>query len=116
MIAIAKGPYHRDGQETFYTENQTFSFQETGPVLHFLQRLRNEAHQFVIHHHRRMKRKTLTQGVLDKIPGVGKERRQALLCHFHHIQDVKKATVAQLQGVPGISKKLAEKIYSFFQE
>ncbi len=116
IIAMAKGPYHRDGQETFYKDDQTITFTETDPVLHFLQRLRNEAHHFVIHHHRREKRQTLSKGMLDSIPGVGGQRRKALLCHFGDAQSVGRASLSQLQAVPGISKSLAEKIHTFFQE
>jgi excinuclease ABC subunit C len=117
LVGIAKGPYHRDGQETFYSTHQTpVQLEETDPLLHLLQRMRNQAHQHVIQAHRRHRnRAELGKSVFDQLPGVGRVRKQQLLCRFPDADALRKASVADLQAVPGFSKTLAESVYCFVQ-
>ena len=43
-------------------------------------------------------------------------RKKALLSHFGSGKAVKRASVADLKVVDGISKAMAEKIYAYFNE
>jgi excinuclease ABC subunit C len=47
---------------------------------------------------------------LDSIPGIGPNRRRALLTKFGSIDRIQGATVEQLQEVPGITEVLARSI------
>jgi len=74
--------------------------------------VRDEAHRFAITGHKQrrdVKRRTST---LENIPGVGPKRRKELLTHFGGLQEVMRANVDDLAKVPGISKKMAEEVYS----
>ena len=51
---------------------------------------------------------------LDEIEGIGKKRKSDLLKYFGSADDVAQANLTDLQKVEGISKKVAEKIYSYF--
>ena len=51
-------------------------------VLFYLQRLRDEAHRFAIGTHRAKRAKSLTTSTLDEVPGIGPNRKRALLMHF----------------------------------
>ena len=51
---------------------------------------------------------------LDKIPGVGKARKTALLKSFKSISKIKSATANELAETEGISEKLAQSIFSYF--
>ena len=53
---------------------------------------------------------TLMQSQLDRIPGIGPQRRNLLLMHFESLVDIKAASPEALSAVPGISKRLAETI------
>lgn len=115
LVAIAKGPDRNAGHERIFCEGrEPFSPEPRDPVLYFLQRLRDEAHRFVIGSHRARRSATLTRSTLDEIPGIGGQRKKALLHHFGSAKAIAHAGVADLQAVPGISAAMANKIYEWF--
>jgi excinuclease ABC subunit C len=54
----------------------------SSPVLHLVQRIRDEAHRFAITYHRRLRQGSVTASALDDIPGIGPARKHALLRRF----------------------------------
>ncbi len=80
-------------------------------AMHLIQQIRDEAHRFAITTHRKQRRKQKIRSRLQDIPGIGKARRLALLRQFGGLQEVSLATVDELAKVPGVSRKLAERIY-----
>ena len=117
IVAISKGPDRNAGREKFHMpERDIFQLPEHDPVLHYLQRLRDEAHRFAISAHRAKRTKKIGASPLDSVPGIGAKRKKALLLHFGSAQDVAGAGLADLEKVEGISKAMAEKIYSYFHE
>ncbi len=80
------------------------------PSLKLLQRARDEAHRFAISYSRnRRSRRTITSELLA-IPGVGPNRRRALLDRFGSLAGVKTATPAEIAALRGFSPRLAERI------
>lgn len=80
------------------------------PSLRLLQRARDEAHRFAVEFNRaRRKKRTVTSELLN-VPGVGPERRRALLERFGSLAGVKIATIEEMRTVPGISERLAQRI------
>jgi len=117
LIAIAKGPDRNAGRETFYMPGrEPFQLPLTHKLLYFLQRLRDEAHRYAIGAHRTRRLKAITTSKLDNIPGVGAARKRALLQHFGSAKAVESIGLKDLEGVSGISKALAKKIYDYFHE
>lgn len=117
VVGIAKGPDRNAGREKFFQAGRdTFTLPPHDPLMHFLQRLRDEAHRFAIGTHRARRSKTLTRSHLDDIPGIGPRRKKALLHHFGSVQGVKAASLQDLQLAPGINKFVAKKIYAYFHE
>ncbi|MEB3701993.1 Excinuclease ABC subunit UvrC [Candidatus Bealeia paramacronuclearis] len=113
LVAIAKGPERNAGKETFFmTDTPPFKLEKNDPVLHYLQRLRDEAHRFAIGTHRTRRTKALTQSRLDDIPGIGPSRKRALLRHFGSAKGVEAAALEDLLRVPGIHKTIAETIHT----
>lgn len=89
---------------------------QSGPVVHLLSRIRDEAHRFAIGYHRlKRKKTTLTSALLD-IPGVGPARARALLNTFGSVARIRQATVAQLAEVRGIHDTLAQQIHDALRE
>jgi excinuclease ABC subunit C len=86
------------------------------PALHLLQRVRDEAHRFAVNYHRKLRSRRLTHSLLDKIPGVGPKRRQALLKHFGSLGEIKKANIGKLKEVDGVSGATARKIHDFLRD
>ncbi|HEU5154133.1 MAG TPA: excinuclease ABC subunit UvrC, partial [Gemmatimonadales bacterium] len=80
------------------------------PSLRLLQRARDEAHRFgVAYNRKRRATRTITSELLE-IPGIGPNRRRALLERFGSLAGVKSATPAELASLPGFSTKLADRI------
>ncbi len=82
--------------------------------LRLLQQVRDEAHRFAVAYHRTLRSRGLKLSVLDDIPGIGRVRKKKLLTHFGSMNDIKKASLEELEGVVG--RKLAERIYSSLHE
>ncbi len=117
LIAIAKGPERNSGQETFFTtDQQELKLPKNDPLLHFLQRLRDEAHRFVIGAHRQGRQKQMYSSPLDEITGIGPKRKKALLLHFGSAKEVARAGIDDLQRIPGINLDTAKRIYSHFHD
>jgi excinuclease ABC subunit C len=117
LVAIAKGQDRNAGREWLHMPNVSpFQLPENDPVLHYLQRLRDEAHRFAIGRHRNKRSAALTSSTLDDIPGIGPGRKRALLQHFGSRADVASASLAELEKVTGISKTIARTIHDFFHE
>jgi len=84
--------------------------------LFLLQRIRDEAHRFAITAHRNLRQKTNLISKLDQIPGIGINRRKALLKIFGSLEGVRKAQVEEIASVPGITLELAQSIKSILDE
>ncbi|MHB8170254.1 MAG: excinuclease ABC subunit UvrC [Thermincolia bacterium] len=84
-------------------------------ALYLVQRIRDEAHRFAITYHRKLRDKRNLKSVLEDIPGVGSKRKQALLKHFGSLAKIKKASLEELAGAPGMNKAVAQEIWEFFQ-
>jgi len=80
------------------------------PIMHLLQRIRDEAHRFAITYHRKLRTKEAITSQLASIPGVGPKRQTALLKHFDSISQIKKATTEQIAALPEIPMTLAKTI------
>jgi excinuclease ABC subunit C len=86
-----------------------------GPALHLLQRIRDEAHRFAVTYHRLLKEKTLTRSVLDSIPGIGPKRKRILLEQFDSVEEIKRAGINTLMGLPGMDRTAAESVFRYFR-
>jgi excinuclease ABC subunit C len=117
LVSIAKGPDRNAGREKFYMSGRDmFQLPVDDPVLHYLQRLRDEAHRFAIGAHRTRRTMDISASPLDGVPGIGARRKKALLHYFGSAREVAGAGVDDLQKVDGISRAVAQKIYDHFHE
>ncbi|WP_417628760.1 excinuclease ABC subunit UvrC [Pararhodobacter aggregans] len=115
FVGVAKGVDRDLGREEFHRPGaRPFALRHNDPVLYFIQRLRDEAHRFVIGTHRAARAKATTSTPLDEVPGIGAARKRALLQHFGSAKAVTRAGLADLMAVPGISQAMAETVYNFF--
>jgi len=116
VVGIAKGPHHgREGREVFHLPGgREITFPTNSAILFYLQRLRDEAHRFAIGTHRAKRAKSLTTSTLDEVPGIGPNRKRALLMHFGTARAVKGAALDDLEKAPGISRAMARQLYDYF--
>ncbi len=114
LIAIAKGPERDAGRETFYLPGRDpLRLRPRDPVLYFVERLRDEAHRFAVGSHRQRRKRDIREAGLQEIPGIGPARKRALLRHFGTLKAIERASVADLEKVPGINAETARKVYDF---
>ncbi|MFI4956676.1 MAG: excinuclease ABC subunit UvrC [Gammaproteobacteria bacterium] len=114
VISVSKGPDRKPGEEQIWRiGREPERLAADSALLHFIQRIRDEAHRFAITGHRRARAKTMKTSTLEGIPGVGPKRRQALLKHFGGLQGLKAARVEAIAKVPFISLSLAQTIFDY---
>ncbi len=80
-------------------------------ALQLLQRIRDEAHRFAASYHRKLRERSASSSVLEKIPGIGKQRRSRLLQSFGGMENLMEALPEEIEKVPGFSRELAERVY-----
>ena len=112
LLGIAKGPTRKPGLETIVLPGGgVLALPPSGPAMHLLQQVRDEAHRFAIAGHRGRRQKRQRRSVLDDIPGIGPRRKRELLAHFGSVASISGASPEEISKVPGISRKLAMEIH-----
>jgi excinuclease ABC subunit C len=112
---IAKGEDRNAGREHFFLPGrEPFQLSVGNPVLHYLQRLRDEAHRFAIGAHRNKRSKSMQISELDAIEGIGAVRKKALLQHFGSVREVAAASMEEIAKVKTIGRDKAKIIYQHF--
>jgi excinuclease ABC subunit C len=113
VVGVSKGADRRVGQERLHLPGDPtpIVLEADSAALHFIQRVRDEAHRFAITGHRRRRARRYHESVLEAVVGLGPARRRALLTHFGGLQGVMRAGVADLEKVPGVGASMARSIY-----
>lgn len=117
LVGISKGPARKPGFETLhFLTSPPMHLPADSVALHFIQQIRDEAHRFAITGHRQKRDKVRRKSSLEYIPGIGVKRRRELLRYFGGIQGLLHASLDELANVPGISRSLAEKIFTMLHD
>ena len=113
ILGVAKGAERKAGLGVLIRGDTGAELRlpANSPALHLIQHIRDESHRFAITAHKQRRDKKRRQSVLDSIPGIGAQRRKALLRQFGGLQGIVAASVEDLRRVPGISEKIARDIY-----
>jgi excinuclease ABC subunit C len=109
LAAIAKR------EEVIYLygqEDDPIVLDRRSPVLHLLQRIRDESHRFAIAYHRKRREMRDRDSELLAIPGVGPRTRQRLLEHFGSLRSISTATFEALSAV--VPPRTAQTIHGHF--
>ncbi|MFN7138110.1 MAG: excinuclease ABC subunit UvrC [Limisphaerales bacterium] len=85
---------------------------DTG-ALKLLQRVRDESHRFANTYNAKLRLKKISESILDEFPGIGENRKAALLKKFGSVQRLRLATVEQIAEVPGFGGKAAAELKAF---
>jgi excinuclease ABC subunit C len=84
------------------------------PVLHLVQKIRDESHRFAVTYHRKRREMRDRDSELDAIPGVGPRTRQRLLEHFGSVRGIRQASPDALTAV--VNAATASKIRKHFTQ
>lgn len=114
VCGMVKDDNHRT--RALYYKNREVKFPKGSEAMLMVTALQDEAHRFAIEYHRQLRSQNQVHSVLDEIPGVGAARRKALLKHFKGVEQIRNATLEEIQTVEGIPASVANEIYRFFHD
>ncbi len=112
VCGMVKDDNHRT--RGLYYHNVEIPIDRHSEGFKLITRIQDEAHRFAIEYHRSLRSKGQVRSILDDIEGIGDTRRKALMKYFKSIEAVREADVEELSQVPGMNRKAAESVYSFF--
>ena len=98
VFGMVKDNKHRT-RALVTSEGREISIDSNQTLFAFIGSIQEETHRFAITYHRTLRSKRLKYSALDKIPGVGPKRKQALLKAFGSISAISQAEIAQLQQI-----------------
>lgn len=85
------------------------------PAVKLLQRVRDESHRVANSYNAQLRVRKISESILDEFPGIGEQRKTALLKKFGSVQRLRTATVEQLAAVPGFGGKAAADLKTFLE-
>lgn len=100
----------------FPDERKQMNLMPQSPGLKLLQRIRDEAHRFANTFNADLRSRKIRESILDDFHGLGKVRRAELMAHFKSLENLRKASVEEIQAVEGFGPKLSKHLWDFLQE
>ena len=85
------------------------------PAVKLLQRVRDESHRVANSYNAQLRIKKISESILDEFPGIGEQRKAALLKKFGSVQRLRTATLEQIAAVPGFGGKAAGELKAFLE-
>ena len=113
LAGIAKkDPDAGETQDKIYLPGRSnpVQFGRDGDLLLLLQHVRDEAHRCAVGFQRKRRKQRTLHSVFDDIQGIGPKRKALLLKRFGSIENLKSASLAEIQSVQGISRERAAAI------
>ncbi|GAU78018.1 excinuclease ABC subunit UvrC [Fusibacter sp. 3D3] len=111
-VGMVKDDYHKT--EDLYYHGEICGLKQKNNAFKLIYEIQEEVHRFAIEYHKSLRSKEMTSSILDEIVGIGDKRKIALLKQFHSIENMRAATVLELEKVEGIHKTVAQSIYDYF--
>lgn len=101
----------KENEEIFIPQRaEPIIIPRSSPSLQLLQRLRDEAHRFALGYHHKIRKRETFVSALDSIPGIGPERKRALLRKFGSVRAIQEASIEELTAIKGMNHSLAKRI------
>jgi len=96
-------------------ENDPVVLDRRSPVLHLVQKIRDESHRFAVTYHRKRREMRDRSSELLEVPGVGPRTRQRLLEHFGSVRAIRQTAEKTPDALTAVvNKATAEKIRRYF--
>jgi excinuclease ABC subunit C len=94
------GLYKNDRHQTeglIDLEGKKYELADDKPLFFLLMRMQDEVHRFAISFHHQIRSKAFKTSILDNIEGLGKRRIEILYRNYESINELKKATLEELE-------------------
>jgi excinuclease ABC subunit C len=104
----------KPGEKVFHPHfKEPFIFAKHSPLIHFLDRVRDEAHRFAITYHKKVRGRGTIRSALGSIPGVGPARKSTSR-KFWKCRKLRDATVAGVGRSAQDECQTGRIVYDFF--
>lgn len=112
IVGLAKDNRHKTSEILYGFPPQTVGIKQGTPLFHLLENIQDEVHRFAITFHRDKRSKSQIASELDRIKGIGKIRKTALLKKFKSVSRIRKATIEELTEIVGesVAKTIKESL------
>ena len=114
VFGMVKDEHHKT--RTLVDEDGEINIARQADVFRLIYGIQEEVHRYSVSRMTNAKRKSLTTSTLEKIRGIGPVKAKALLEAFPSLSELKKASLEDLESVPGISKSDAEAVWNEMQK
>jgi excinuclease ABC subunit C len=94
-------------------EKEPLRISHDNGALKLLQRVRDESHRFANTYNAQLRLRKISESLLDEFPGIGANRKAALLKKFGSVHRLRLATEEEIASVPGFGEKVAQKLKEF---
>jgi len=110
-IKVRMASLAKEREELFVPDGTgPVDIQDRSPAKLLLMRIRDEAHRFAVGYHRNLRARSQLGSALDRIKGLGAQKRTALLRRFLSVKGIRAASEDELALVDGIGPELAKRI------
>lgn len=114
VCGMVKDDHHRT--RGLYYNNTEIPIETNSEGFRLITRIQDEAHRFAIEYHRSLRSKEQVHSVLDDIPGIGETRRKALMRKFKSLENIRDASVEELENTESMNAASAQQVYAFFHK
>lgn len=113
VFGMVKDDRHRT-RALVTPEGEEIRIDSQQAVFSLIGNIQEETHRFAITFHRQLRSKRLKYSELDRIPGIGPKRKQALLKKFQSITAIAAASIQELEQL--LPKDAASAVYLYFEK
>lgn len=120
VVGMVKDDKHRT-RALIYRKKNSGEYEEIplagkNLLFKYIGRMQEEVHRFAIEYHRNVRNKKIGVSVLDDIEGIGPTRRTALLEHFKSVDNIRAASLEELENAPSMNRQAAENVRRYFNK
>ena len=112
IAGLAKNDKHKTSELLFGFPPKEIGMKPNDTLFKLLAFIQEEVHRFAITFHRDKRSKSQTTSELDKIPGIGENTKNELICHFKSLKRVKSSNLDELTKIIGTNR--ASIVYKHF--
>lgn len=114
IVGLKKNKKHKTNKLIFGDPPMEIDIKTNSELFHLLERIQDEVHRFAITYHKNLRSKGLTHSQLDDIQNIGPKTKLKLLNQFKTYNNIKNASIEQLQET--IGKNRASIVYKYFRQ
>ncbi len=112
VFGMVKDDRHRT--RAIVSEDGEIEIKPIKNVFNFVTSIQDEVHRFAITFHRNSRKKKMKSLELTKIDGIGQVRAKELLKYFRTLDNIKNASLKELESAPKMTHDSAVSVYRYY--